>query len=205
MLGLMSRKCFDVFKLTRSTQDDSSQTTASFVEAVECKIKGAWSEGKSGEEKWATIRSVFTESGRAILGTSKTGNPDWFSESESTLTPVLTHRNQLYNKWLSSQKQTDLRKFREARSKAHRVVCEAKNAWFQAKAEEAQRSRFGGKVVWKCIRDLQFTRRGLRPTRPNAMRDEDGNLCTSSLAQQRRWLNHFNKVLNVQSSFNLTA
>ena len=50
--------------------------------------------------------------------------------------------------------------------------------------------------------DLQFTRRGLRPTRPNALRDEDGNLCASSLAQQRRWLNHFNKVLNVQSSFN---
>ena len=47
-----SRKRFDVFKLTRSTQDDSSQATAaSLVEAVESKFKGAWSEGKSGEEK----------------------------------------------------------------------------------------------------------------------------------------------------------
>ena len=36
------------------------------------------------------------------------------------------------------------------------------------------------------------------------MRDEDGNLCTSSLAQQKPWLNHFNKVLNVLSSFNPT-
>ena len=124
--------------------------------AVESKIKGAWSEGKSGEEKWATIRSAFTESGGAILGTSKKRNPDWFRESESTITPVLTHRNQLYNKWLSSQKQTDLKKFREARSKARKVIREAKNAWFQAKAEEAQRSRFGGKVVWKCIRDLSL-------------------------------------------------
>ena len=29
------------------------------------------------------------------------------------------------------------------------------------KSEEAQQSRFGGKMVWKCIRDLQYARRGL--------------------------------------------
>ena len=200
-----SRKRFDVFKLTKSAQDEVRLATqASFVEAVEGKIKDAWSECKTGDEKWAIIKSAFTESGRAVLGTNNKRNPDWFRESVSTITPVLTHRNQLCNRWLSSQKQIDLRKFREARSKARKVIREAKNAWFQAKAEEAQKSRFGGKVVWRCIRDLQFTRRGLRPTRPNAVRDEDGNLCTSSLAKQRRWLNHFNKVLNVQSSFNTT-
>ena len=200
---VMSCKRFDVFKLTKSAQDDVRQAAqASFVEAVEDKLKDVWSECKTGDEKWAIIRSAFTESGRAVLGTSKKRNPDLFRESESTIAPVLTHRNHLHNKWLSSQKQIDLREFREARSKARKVIREAKNAWFQAKAEEAQKSRFGGKVVWRCIRDLQFARRGLRPTRPNAVRDEDGNLCTSSLAKQRQWLNHFKKVLNVQSSFN---
>lgn len=27
----------------------------------------------------------------------------------------------------------------------------AKNAWFQNKAEETQRVKFGGKKVWQCI------------------------------------------------------
>ena len=119
------------------------------MEAVEDEIKDVWSECKTGDEKWEIIRSAFTESGREVLGTNKKRNPDWFRESESSITPVLTHRNQLYNKWLSSQEQIDLRKFREARSKARKVIREAKNVWFQAKAEEAQKSRFGGKVVWR--------------------------------------------------------
>ena len=200
-----SRKRYDVFKLMKGAQEDGNQATrVSFVEAVEGKVKSAWPECKSGDEKWAALRAAFTESGRTILGTCTKRNPDRFRERESTIIPALVHRNQLYNKWLSTQKQVDLNKFKEARSKARKIIREAKNTWFQAKAEEAQSSRFGGKVVWRCIRDLQSTRRGLRPTRPKAIRDEDGNLCTSSLAQQRRWLNHFNNVLNVQSSFNPT-
>ena len=41
----------------------------------------------------------------------------------------------------------------------------AKNAWFTSKAEEVQRSRFGGKKVWKCIRDMQYGRHELVPSR----------------------------------------
>ena len=35
----------------------------------------------------------------------------------------------------------------------------AKNTWFQEKAEEIERERFGGKKVWKAIRDMHAERK----------------------------------------------
>ena len=52
----------------------------------------------------------------------------------------------------------------KARSSASRkAVRDAKNGWFQRKAVEASAGSNGGKVVWKCIRDIRRSRRGLVP------------------------------------------
>ena len=64
-------------------------------------------------------------------------------------------------------------------------------------------SRFGGKKVWKCIRDMQYGRRGLVPSRLTTVVDEEGNPCTTVEAQQQRWRRHLNtNILNIQSQFN---
>ena len=79
----------------------------------------------------------------------------------------------------------------------------AKNTWFQSKAEEAQKTRFGGKVVWNCIRAMQFGRRGLIPSRSSCIRDEEGNHCRSLPEQHQRWHRHFSRVLNLTSDFDM--
>ena len=66
-------------------------------------------------------------------------------------------------------------------------------------AEEAQKARFGGKIVWQSIRDMQHCRRGLVPSRSVIINDEEGNPCTTPLAQQQHWKRHFTIVLNLQS------
>ena len=55
--------------------------------------------------------------------------------------------------------------------------------------------------MWKCIRDMQFGRRGRVPTRVVAICDESGELCSTPTEQYRRWRRHFTKVLNVRSQF----
>ena len=68
----------------------------------------------------------------------------------------------------------------------------AKDKWFQHKAFEAERGRHGGKLVWKCIHDIQRGRRGLVPTRSATVRDEN-----------ERWRRHFSSILNIQSEFSV--
>ena len=82
------------------------------------------------------------------------------------------------------------------------IVREAKNRWLSKKAEEAQRERFSGKRVWKCIRDMQYCRRGLIPTRCITIKEESRVPCTTTETQERRWREHFNQVLNMRSGYN---
>ena len=65
------------------------------------------------------------------------------------------------------------------------------------KAMEAERGKNGGKVVWKCIRDIQRGRRGLVPVTTAVVKDEDGNTCNTPEMQQQRWRRHFTKILNL--------
>ena len=83
--------------------------------------------------------------------------------------PLFEERSCTYAQWLRSGKAKDKNKFAKARSVARKAVRDAKNGWFQRKAMEASASRNGGKVVWKCIRDIQRSRRGLAPMRVTAV------------------------------------
>ena len=66
---------------------------------------------------------------------------------------------------------------------ARKSIREAKNSWFRAKAQEAEGEHFGGKKVWKCIRDMQLGRRGRVPTRVVAICDESGEPCSTPTEQ----------------------
>ena len=76
---------------------------------------------------------------------------------------------------------------------------EAKYRWFQQKAAEAQKGRNGGKVVWRCIRDIQRGRRGLIPLKTTQVNDENGNICSTPQQQQERWRRNVSNVLNIVS------
>ena len=89
----------------------------------------------------------------------------------------------------------------EARRCVRQQLRAAKDAWFQRKAAEAERGRHGGRLVWRCIRDIQRSRRGLVPVWSAAVRDEDGSVCSSPEAQQQRWRQYFTEVLNIRSEF----
>ena len=112
--------------------------------------------------------------------------------------------NQMYSRWLSSGHGSDKLQFLNARRQARQAVRTAKNTWFQNKANEAQKERFGGKKVWLCIREMQRGHCGLVPTRTAAMvRDEDGTPCTTTHEQHQHWRRYFSSVLNTCSRFSL--
>ena len=88
----------------------------------------------------------------------------------------------------------DRENFSKAQSEACHAVRAAKNAWFTSNAEEAQMSRFEGKKIWKCIRDMQYGRRGLVLSRLATVINEEGNPCTTVEAQQHQWRKHSTNI-----------
>lgn len=78
---------------------------------------------------------------------------------------------------------------------------EAKNAWFEGKAEEAEKGRNGGKEVWKSIKEMRRGGRGLAPVRMGVNRNANSVFYSSLEEQQKRWRSHFNNILNITSEF----
>ena len=97
---------------------------------------------------------------------------------------------------------SDRQKFVKARQNACKAARSAKDAWFCSKANVAQQQRFGGKEVWRSIRDMQRACKGLIPQRTGIIKDEGGESCTSVDAKQQRWRRNFTSILNIGSQFN---
>ena len=57
-------------------------------------------------------------------------------------------------------------------------VKSCKNAWFQEKAREVEIAVRKSRGARKGLRAIQRGRAGLRPIRPNAIKDPVGKLCT---------------------------
>ena len=90
---------------------------------------------------------------------------------------------------------------------AHEVK-QAKNAWFQIKAKEIEISMMkggAGKGVWTGLREIQSGRMGLQPVKPRAVRTTGGQLCKGPSETLQRWRSHFEGVLNVESTFLVSA
>ena len=161
-------------------------------------VKKTWKENGSIDDKWKTLKSSKTDAAKATVGLDKRKHQDWFKENRSVLEPLFQERNQAYLRWLGSGLSSDKERFSKVRSAARKMVREVKNKWFSSKAEEAQNVRFGGKKVWQCIRDMQYGRRSLVPSRQMTLDDEEGNTCAMTIEdQQERWRRHFFEILNI--------
>ena len=199
-------KRFDVSKLTRNetaVKQHGSSWREEFQQQAGERASKNWPEEGTAEDKWEVLQSALLESAETVLGTENRHQPDWFRDSATVLELLLKKQHKLYTRWLTTKLVADQLSFRQARGTARQAIRDAKNRWFQAKAEEAQRAHFGGKVVWRCIRDMQHGRRGLVPKRSVTIQDEDGNPCITPKAQKQRWQRHFTKVLNVQSQHSM--
>ena len=106
------------------------------------------------------MRSALLESADELLGYEKSRQPDWFQESADELRPQLQQRNNAYDRWLASEKEEDLTRFKVDRNEVRKSITEAKNSWFRARHRREKESILWGKKVWKCVRDMQFGRRG---------------------------------------------
>ena len=177
---------FDVSRYKGDIVDDQGKLTTKgiFQDRVAQRLKSKWKNEGLAEEKWNLLKSTLCEAAESTLGKQTRRNPDWFVESAPKLKPLFDKRNQLYLKYLSTNKEEDRINFRNVRREARRVTREAKDEWFLQRAEEAQAGRHGGKVIWRCIRDIQRGRQGLVPLKCVSVRDEKGKDCDTPQQQQ---------------------
>ena len=107
--------------------------------------------------------------------------------------------------WLSSGSESDKTRYVKQKGAVQRLIRHVKNKWFQEKAKEIEFQIDRSKSAWKSLKQLQQAKSGLKPVAPRALRKEDGSPCKSANECNEQWRRHFEKVLNVTSSFDADA
>ncbi len=137
------------------------------------------------------------KSAEMVLGWEKRRQPDCIDQ----LGGLIQKRNALFARWLKTRCDRDRQSYVNQRREVAREVQRAKNEWFQRKAREVERGMRGGRGAWKGLREIQRGRAGLRSVKTRAIKDRDGELCIGQDNTLRRWHEHFESVLNINSSF----
>ena len=126
-----------------------------YSKAVLDGVSAVWCSEDGGEGKWQKMRKSLTSAAENVLGWEKHHHPNWFRDSITVLEPMIQKRNMLFAKWLSSHSSKDRQRYVTQRRMVAKEVKRAKNAWFQRKADEIERSMKGGVGTWKGLRDIQ--------------------------------------------------
>ena len=178
-----------------------------FTDHVVGLVRSKWNDDADGLTKWNCIREGLLDASNTLLGLSRRHQPDWFTEAEDVLRPLIDKRNKLFSVWLQSQSHRDRQKFLTQRRHVAHKVWECKNKWYQEKANSIQATLSLGRpsVVWQDIHAICRSRAGLQPVQPRAVRKQDGSLCCGSEETLSRWRDHFEGILNIESSFNVAT
>ena len=167
---------------------------------IEWKVIG----GVRGAEKWEVIRDGFVSTGESVLGWECRKQPDWFKESAPALEGLIKKRNLLFGRWLRSGRNSDRQRYVAQRRVVAGAVKKAKNEWLQEKARAVEVGMLSGGTgggAWRCMREIQKGRAGMRPVMTRVIKKSSGEVCVGRDEALLRWQEHFGNVLNIRSSY----
>ena len=163
----------------------------------------ATSSGCAVEDSWHALRSCIVSSAETSIGRGKRSDPEWFTESSETLNPLIEAKNKAHLKFLQIGTRSCRQRFRKCQRMVKKAVDKAKEKWILTIATEGEEAVKDGRVRWNCVHRLQRISAGRRPVRPTAVLKEDGELTQGPTEVLERWHQHFKKLLNVKSVFNV--
>lgn len=169
------RHCFAIYQL------HNANVCSAYNKEVLERIAPLWDENMSAVEKWVVQHDGLVDARSELLGRDCRRQPDWYKDSFDILQPLITSRNAQFAQWLQCKSHRNRQRYVDMRRTVTAAVRKAKNVWFQQKAKEIESKVQAGVIsdAWKCVRDIQRGRAGLHPTKPKAVRNLNGDLCST--------------------------
>ena len=90
-----------------------------YSSAVLREVSHDWNQEASGERKWKAIRVGMCKPAEAVLGQERRRQLDWFEDNIHKLKALISKRNYLFHRWLSTRCPTDRQRYVMMRRKVH--------------------------------------------------------------------------------------
>ena len=151
--------------------------------------------GVGVEEIWQSVKSIYVETGKEVLGYSTRKRKEWISGNTWTL---IEERKGIKNRMLSNTQHTlaeDLQEQYKAKNKAvKKSACQDKRNYIENKAKEAEEAAKvnDSRKLYNITRSLSCKSQQNSTT----IKDINGNILTTVEDQLNRWAEHFSEILN---------
>ena len=156
---------------------------------------------KSIKDNWTTVKFSIMAAAEETVSRGRKKQPEWFEESAELLTPLIAAKNEAYAAYLRSNTQAKKKEFRRNQRTVKKAIDKAKEEWVRRVATQGEEAAKDGRARWMCIRRLQLAHAGRKPTRPQAVMKDNGELTQGPSEVLTGWHQNFNRLLNVESVF----
>ena len=151
------------------------------------------------ETQWEYFKSSVTESAEATIGRRRgTKKEQWISQRSWNLIDKRKELKQKRNLAKCTEERQRADRYYRDMDKEVKKSCKAdKNTWLEQKCTEAEKAskRNDTKTLYRIVRELSGTEGNTR-TKTIQIKDKNGNILTTEQAQNARWIEHFQAVLN---------
>ena len=145
---------------------------------------------------WNQVKTTYQEAGRTILGHRNERHKDWISQEAWQ---KIEERKDIKKKVLSTKseriKTQQQQAYREADRAVKQIIRHDKRKHLEDMATQAEEAAYKGdqRTLYKITKQVCGKFRSIT-TAP--IKNKEGQLLTSETAQEARWTEHFNEVLN---------
>jgi len=148
-------------------------------------------EGGSVETQWTQFKTVVLEAAEEHIGRKRTFHHDWMVVKTYK---VLQAKGRALEAWRSSRTDKNRLSYLKFKKKAKLAVRQAKDRWWQARAQELEEHGQHGrqKELFASLKRLKKKTSKAR----SSIANKDGEVLSSQQEVEARWAQHFEAVLN---------
>ena len=155
--------------------------------------------GNNVEEFWQALKAVFLSSSEATIGYRTRKHQDWFDENDYVIEELIDGKRKAFCTWRNDPtNETKRSAYHNIRAEVQRRIRHMKDQWWTAKPEQLQGLADKGDTrgFFSATRTIFGpSTRGETP-----IKNKDGNLLKDTVSINQRWKDHFQELLNRDST-----
>ena len=193
----VAHKKLDVEKL--KSQEVREELTRKLEEA----FKAEASIDSNLQSNWDSFKTATMNVSEEVLGIPKRKHRDWFDENDPEIQPLLNQLHDLHLDWqgerTNEEKHTAYKTCKQQVQRSLRIM---QDTWWKERADELQTAAdtHDMKTFFKGLDAIY----GPKIKTAATIKSKDGILLTEPSSILERWAEHFDTVLNQNSTFDMT-
>ena len=161
----------------------------------------------SDTDPYKRLASILPAALKKFLPLKRKNDKDWFCSAKGSISPLISHRNNISQLLKSSNTLANKILLKYARQRINLEVRKAKNSWIQKLALSVNQNCNKGpnRAAWTAINSLKKGNSSIRKCSNTNLKKRDKTLCKSPQENAQTFKEHFENIYQKQLPYDVTV